>query len=74
MDGCKTPGQESVTDLVQGDCSLWDRRNSRYKLNLGLVWFGLQIWSKEIVACGTGGTPGINLISVWFGLVRFSLV
>ena len=29
----------------------------------------LQIWSKEIAACGTGGTPGINLILVWFGLV-----
>ena len=31
----------------------------------------LQIWSKEIAACGTGGTPGINsiLVLVWFGLV-----
>ena len=46
-----TPGINSIlvlvwfglvwfTDLVQGDCSLWDRRNSRCKLNLCLVWFG----------------------------------
>ena len=35
----------------------------------------LQIWSKEIAACGTGGTPGINSILgfVWFGLVCFGL-
>ena len=31
----------------------------------------LQIWSKEIAACGTGGTPGINSILVF---VRFGLV
>ena len=34
----------------------------------------LQIWSKEIAACGTGGTPGINsiLVLVWFGLQIWS--
>ena len=47
---------------------MWDRRNPRYKLNLGLVC------SKEIAACGTGGTPGINSILVWFVPRRLQLV
>ena len=34
----------------------------------------LQIWSKEIAACGTGGTPGINSILVWFVPRRLLLV